>query len=172
MAYYSSEDVFTSVQATDVYRLIKLYSRNEEFTNYIANVASDPFRTTSFLRHVEVLDNAFRNKLATKDVSEICLEDFKCKEERGILNQLPNLLKTYVLKSDYEFGNNEESDRDFCYLVYRIIRAGNTFKSYRHFETAFLKAGSLSFMYKRLEKEFIAEDSSNDSEETEKESEI
>lgn len=147
---------FRSVRETDVEKLVVLYATNEEFTSFIANEAVDPFRTTSYMDKVLVLDDIFRIKLRRKTVSEIRLTDFQSEEMDSLLNQLPNLLKTYVIKTDYEFGNNKKVDENFCYIVYRIIQSERVFKSFKTFETAFLKASALRYDYKKYAKKFSA----------------
>lgn len=148
--------VFQEVKRSDVEKLVVLYATNEEFTSFIANDAVDPFRTTSYMDKVLILDDIFRIKLKHKQVAEIRLSDFKSDKMDSLLNQLPNLLKTYVIKTDYEFGNNKSVDEHFCYIVYRIIQSDRVFKSFKTFETAFLKASTLRYDYKKYSKKFMA----------------
>lgn len=152
----SDEELFLSVTEKDIQRLVELYATNEEFTFFIAYEAADPFRTTSYIHKVKLLDAAFRGALKEKNIKDIKLEDFDSDEVTNVLNQLPNLLKTYVIRTEYEFGNNKRCDEQFCYLVFRIIQSDRVFKSYKTFEIAFRRAQPLKYMYNRLEPKFLS----------------
>mmetsp|Transcript_387 Transcript_387/g.458 ORF Transcript_387/g.458 Transcript_387/m.458 type:complete len:152 (-) Transcript_387:65-520(-) len=134
----------------DIKRLVELLS-TDEFIRYISEKIENPFRATSNVRIVELLDGVFMEN----PPKPLRLHHFQIEGEPDALDQLPNLLKTYVLKTDYDFGTDAEVDRKFTYIIYRILHGhGNSFNSFKSFSLAFSKVRPLRRLYEDMEKYF------------------
>uniref|UniRef100_A0A7S3LIG8 Uncharacterized protein n=1 Tax=Aplanochytrium stocchinoi TaxID=215587 RepID=A0A7S3LIG8_9STRA len=134
----------------DIKRLVELYT-TESFLDFISEEIENPFRATSNARLVKLLDSIFM-KDPTKKLK---LSDFEISGEPDSLHQLPNLLKTYIIQSDYEFGTDKEVDRKFAYIIFRVLEGcGNNFRSFKAFALAFNKARRLHKEVEKIERHF------------------